>query len=93
MRSDDSFPVKTGTSGQISNIAKRRHILPPNVAIDVNSSKKLVTRSFRAIKAQKSSEVRKNAKKGQNSKLIKNYFAKVDFGRFYDVISQTVKNF
>ena len=38
-RSDDSFTVKTGSWGQISNIAKSRHSILQNEALDVNCSK------------------------------------------------------
>ena len=40
-RSDDSFPVKTGSLVEISIIAKSRHIILQNEALDVNYSKKL----------------------------------------------------
>ena len=63
-RSDDSFPVKTGNLGQISMIAKSRHIILQNEALDVNYSKKLVLSSKKVIKGQKS---RKKGQIGQIS--------------------------
>ena len=56
-QSDDSFPVKTGSLGQISIIAKSRHILQ-NETLDVNYSNKLVSRSKKVIKGEKNAEKR-----------------------------------
>ena len=67
-RSDDSFPVKTGSLGQISIIAKSRHIILQNEALEMNYSKILVSGSKKVIKCQKS---RKKGQKGQISNFIK----------------------
>ena len=53
-RSDDSFPVKTGSLGLISIIAKSRHIILQNEALDVNYTNNLVSTSGMVIKGQKS---------------------------------------
>ena len=69
-RSDDLFPVKTGSWGKISKITKSRHIILQNKALDVNYSKKLVTGSFKVIEGQK---FQKKVKKVQISNFKKIY--------------------
>ena len=62
-RFDDSFPVKTGSWGQISNFVKSRQIIVKNEGLDVNYSKNVAKRSFKVIQGQKS---QKKNQKGSN---------------------------